>query len=186
MAQIENARIVILASDGFEQVELTTPQEKLAKAGAEVHVASPDGQAIKGWYFDRWGDDVAADRKIADIDVEAYDAMVLPGGQINPDVLRADSQAVEKIRAFADTGKPLAAICHAPWLLIEADLVRGKRLTSYPSIRTDLRNAGAEVVDEQVAQDGNLITSRNPDDLDAFVDAIIEAVRRARADRDAA
>lgn len=114
--------------------------------------------------------------KIADVTLSDYDAMVLPGGQINPDVLRTNEDAVGKIRDFAGTGKPLAAICHAPWLLIEADLVRGKRLTSYHSIRTDLKNAGAEAVDEQVAQDGNLITSRNPDDLDAFCRAIIDAV----------
>lgn len=185
MAQIENARIAILATDGFEQVELTTPRDKLAEAGAEVHVASPDGAAITGWYFDRWGDEVAVDGKIADLDPSDYDAMVLPGGQINPDVMRGKPEVVQKIRDFAETGKPLAAICHAPWLLIEADLVRGKRLTSYSSLRTDLRNAGAEVVDEPVARDGNLITSRNPDDLDAFVEAIIEAVRTGRT-RDAA
>ncbi len=186
MANIDNAKIVILATDGFEQVELTTPQEKLRQAGAQIHVASPDGQAIKGWYFDRWGDDVTVDKKIADVNVEDYDAMVLPGGQINPDVLRADADAVQKIKDFAATGKPLAAICHAPWLLIEADLVRGKRLTSFSSIRTDLRNAGADVVDEMVAQDGNLITSRNPDDLDAFVSAIVDAVAQSRSDRNAA
>ncbi len=186
MAKIDGAKIIIIASDGFEQVELTTPQKDLREAGAEVHVASPDGQAVKGWYFDRWGDDVAADLKIADIDVEDYDAMVLPGGQINPDVLRADADAVQKIKDFAATGKPLAAICHAPWLLIEADLVRGKRLTSFKSIRTDLRNAGAEPVEEEVATDGNLITSRNPDDLPAFGQAIVDAVASDRTARDAA
>ncbi len=186
MASIAGAKIIIIASDGFEQVELTTPLNDLREAGAEVHVASPDGQAIKGWYFDRWGDDTPADLKIADVDVGSYDAMVLPGGQINPDVLRTDADAVQKIKDFAATGKPLAAICHAPWLLIEAGLVEGKRLTSFTSIRTDLKNAGAEPVEEEVAKDGNLITSRNPDDLPAFVKAIVDAVASDRDARDAA
>ena len=185
MPSIDNTKIVIVASDGFEQVELTTPQKQLRDAGATIHVATPDGGPIKGWYFDKWGDETIGDLKIEDIDVAAYDAMVLPGGQINPDVLRANAGAVQKIKDFAATGKPLAAICHAPWLLIEADLVRGKRLTSFKSIRTDLKNAGAEAVDEQVAQDGNLITSRNPDDLDAFCKAIVDAVSDNR-DRAAA
>ncbi|WOI55296.1 type 1 glutamine amidotransferase domain-containing protein [Palleronia sp. LCG004] len=176
MPDIGTAKIIIMASDGFEQVELTTPKEQLEKAGATVHVATPDGGEITGWYFDRWGDKIPGDLKISDVNLGDYDAMVLPGGQINPDVLRTDETAVAKIRDFAATGKPLAAICHAPWLLIEADLVRGKRLTSYHSIRTDLKNAGADVVDEQVAIDGNLITSRNPDDLDAFCKAVIDAV----------
>jgi len=176
MANIANTRIVIVATDGFEQVELTEPQKQLADAGAAVHIATPDGSDIKGWDKDHWGDTTTADMKIEDIDVAAYDAMVLPGGQINPDVLRAKADVVQKIKDFAATGKPLAAICHAPWLLIEADLVRGKRLTSFTSIRTDLKNAGADAVDEQVATDGNLITSRNPGDLDAFCAAITEAV----------
>ncbi len=186
MTKIDNAKIIILATDGFEQVELTTPQEKLREAGAEIHVASPDGENIAGWYFDKWGDETKVDMKIADVDVASYDAMVLPGGQINPDVLRTKPEAVSKIKDFAATGKPLAAICHAPWLLIEAGLVAGKRLTSFNSIRTDLKNAGAEAVDEEVAIDGNLITSRNPDDLPAFVDAIVDAVARDRDARNAA
>lgn len=186
MAKIDNTKIIILASDGFEQVELTTPQQKLRDAGAEIHVASPDGNDITGWYFDRWGDETKVDMKIEDVDVTAYDAMVLPGGQINPDVMRGNPDVVRKIKDFAATGKPLAAICHAPWLLIEADLVRGKRLTSFHTIRTDLKNAGAKAVDEQVAKDGNLITSRNPDDLDAFVGAIVDAISGQDAGRGAA
>ncbi len=186
MPSIDNAKIIIIASDGFEQVELTTPKQQLEEAGATVHVATPDGNDITGWYFDKWGDKTAADLKIADVSIQDYDAMVLPGGQINPDVLRADETAVGKIRDFAGTGKPLAAICHAPWLLIEADLVRGKRLTSFKSIRTDLRNAGAEPVEQAVAIDGNLITSRNPDDLDAFCKAIIDAVESGALASDAA
>ena len=186
MARIANAKIAIFASDGFEQVELTKPLAQLGEAGADVTVASPDGADIKGWYFDKWGDTTKVDAKIEEIDIDAFDALVLPGGQINPDQMRAMPQVIAKIRAFAETDKPVAAICHAPWLLIEAGLVEGKRLTSFKSIRTDLKNAGAETVDEQVAQDGNLITSRNPDDIDAFVEAIITAVESRRPHADAA
>ena len=186
MSRIDNARIAIFASDGFEQVELTTPQDELKAAGAAVTVASPDGKNIKGWYFDKWGDETIADARIEDIDPAEFDALVLPGGQINPDQMRAIPEVVDKIRAFAKTGKPVAAICHAPWLLIEAGLVEGKRLTSFKSIRTDLKNAGADAVDEQVAIDGNLITSRNPDDLTAFVEAIVDAVSTARQNEKAA
>ncbi|SEN87077.1 type 1 glutamine amidotransferase domain-containing protein [Palleronia pelagia] len=181
MPKIDTAKILIIASDGFEQSELMEPKKQLSEAGATVHVATPDGDAITGWDETDWGEKVAADVKISETDISDYDAVVLPGGQINPDVLRLNEDAVARIRDFGMSGKPLAAICHAPWLLIEAGLVKGKRLTAYPSIRTDLRNAGAEVVDETVAQDGNLITSRNPGDLDAFCRAIIEAVEAGDA-----
>lgn len=186
MARIENAKIVILASDGFEQSELVEPKKQLERAGATVHVATPDGADIKGWDGDDWGDTTKADMAITDVDIDTYDAMVLPGGQINPDVLRTNQDAVSRIRSFGQSGKPLAAICHAPWLLIEAGLANGKRLTSYTSIRTDLKNAGADAVDEPVAKDGNLITSRNPDDLDAFCQAIVDAVNSGDTRVDAA
>ena len=179
MTAIANAKILILASNGFEQSELMVPEARLLEAGATVHIATPDGEAIKGWDEDDWGETVKADLALADVDRSAYDALVLPGGQINPDLLRVNADAVALIKAFAQDGKPVAAICHAPWLLIEAGLVAGREVTSYPSIRTDLKNAGANVVDQEVAVAGNIITSRNPDDLPAFVDAIIRAVESA-------
>lgn len=172
-------RILIMATDGFEQSELEVPLRRLEEAGADVDVASLEMGAITGWDEDDWGDEIDVDLKIADAKASDYDALVLPGGQINPDLLRVEESAVALIRDFAEAGKPIAAICHAPWLLIEAGLAKGRRMTSYKSIRTDVANAGAEVVDEQVVVDGNIITSRCPDDLPAFCDAIIEAVTEA-------
>ena len=180
MNQPLNAKILIVAADGFEQSELLVPHDMLRQRHATVHVATPDGAAIRGWNEDDWGETVEADLAIADVSVNDYDAVVLPGGQINPDTLRVNEDAVALIRAFGRAGKPVAAICHAPWLLIEAGLAKGRTLTAFASIRTDLRNAGATVVDREVAVDGNVITSRSPEDLKAFVDAIIEAVRGAQ------
>ena len=173
--------IAILATDGFEQSELTSPRDYLAAEGHAVHIVSPSEGEIRAWDEDDWGISVAVDRALSEATVDDYDALVLPGGQINPDKLRAQQPAVDFVRAFAESGKPVAAICHAPWLLVEAGLARGRRLTSYRSIRTDLRNAGAEVVDEPVVVDGNLITSRNPGDLDAFNGAIAEALAEVPA-----
>ncbi|MBU2957568.1 type 1 glutamine amidotransferase domain-containing protein [Paracoccus sp. 1_MG-2023] len=170
------AKILIIASDGFEQSELFVPLEKLKASGHDVHLAAPEKGDIRGWDKTDWGKSVAADLTIADASEGDYDALVLPGGQINPDVLRLNDDAVALIRKFGNAGKPVAAICHAPWLLIEAGLAKGRKLTSFPSIRTDIANAGAEVLDESVVVDGNIITSRNPDDLDDFVGAIEKAV----------
>ncbi|MBW8294801.1 type 1 glutamine amidotransferase domain-containing protein [Sphingopyxis sp.] len=175
-------RILIMATDGFEQSELEVPLERLQAAGAEVDIASLKSDDITGWDGDDWGDDVEVDLKIADVNIADYAALVLPGGQINPDLLRVDDAAVALIRDFDHAGKPIAAICHAPWLLIEAGLAKSKRLTSYKSIRIDVINAGAEYVDEAVVVDGNIITSRCPDDLPAFCDAIIEAVAESRVE----
>lgn len=186
MPDIANAKILIMSTHGFEQSELEVPRDKLRAAGATVHVASPDGKDIKGWDGDGWGDIAPVDLTIADTDVADYDALVLPGGQINPDILRTDSDAVDRVKAFVSAGKIVAAICHGPWMLIEAGVVAGREITSYPSIRTDLRNAGANVVDKQVAVDNGIVTSRNPDDLDAFVAKIIEEVEEGRHDRQAA
>lgn len=171
---LSSRRILIMATDGFEQSELEVPLERLQDAGADIDIASIDLGDITGWDEDDWGDDIEVDLKISDVDIDDYDALVLPGGQINPDLLRVEKDAVALIRDFAATGKPVAAICHAPWLLIEAGLVKGRRVTSYKSIRTDVANAGADVVDEAVVIDGNIITSRCPDDLEAFCDAIVK------------
>lgn len=171
---LSSRRILIMATDGFEQSELEVPLERLQDAGADIDIASIDLGDITGWDKDDWGDDIEVDLKISDVDIDNYDALVLPGGQINPDLLRVEKDAVALIRDFAATGKPVAAICHAPWLLIEAGLVKGRRVTSYKSIRTDVANAGADVVDEAVVIDGNIITSRCPDDLETFCDAIVK------------
>lgn len=178
---LSRRRILIMATDGFEQSELEVPLERLEAAGADVDVAALTDDDITGWDGDDWGDEVEVDLAIEDVKVEDYDALVLPGGQINPDLLRVEAKAIAVIRAFAAADKPIAAICHAPWLLIEAGLAKGKRMTSYKSIRTDVANAGAEIVDEPVVIDGNLITSRCPDDLPAFCDAIIDALAVAEA-----
>ncbi|WP_207103021.1 type 1 glutamine amidotransferase domain-containing protein [Paracoccus shandongensis] len=171
------AKVLIMASDGFEQSELFVPLEKLKDAGHTVEIAAPAAGEITAWDKDDWGKSVTADKAIADVGAGDYDVLVLPGGVINPDNLRTDKTAVSLIRSFAEAGKPVAAICHAPWLLAEAGLAQGRRLTSYDSIRTDMKNAGAEVVDEKVVVDRGIITSRNPDDLDAFVGAIEDALR---------
>ena len=166
--------VMILATDGFEQSELMKPKEMLEDAGHTVHVVSLESGSIKAWDKDDWGKSVSVDKTLSDANVGDYDALLLPGGQINPDLLRVEDKAVSLVREFNDAGKPIAAICHAPWLLIEAGLVEGKTLTSYKSIRTDMKNAGANVVDQEVATDGNIITSRNPDDIPAFTNALME------------
>ena len=181
--QLSNVAVAILATDGFEQSELMKPKQALEEAGATVHVVSPESGQIKGWDEDDWGQSVPVDKTLADADAGDYAALVLPGGQINPDKLRMDDDALDFVRAFASAGKPVAAICHAPWLLVEAGLAKGRRLTSFRSIRTDLRNAGATVVDESVVRDDDgpfpLITSRNPDDLPDFNGTIVDAFAAA-------
>jgi protease I len=169
---LSSKRILILATDGFEQSELEVPQKKLAALGAKVDVTSPQTGSIKGWKHTDWGNKVTVDLALADADAKDYDALVLPGGQMNPDALRLEPKAIELIKAFAAAGKPVAAVCHAPWLLIDAGLVKGRKVTSWPSVRTDLRNAGATVVDQSAVIDHGIITSRKPDDLDDFVEAI--------------
>jgi protease I len=181
MPDIKQARILIMATDGFEQSELMVPQEKLSDAGATVEVAAPKSRMksgkIYGWDESDWGKTVSVDKDIDDVNPADYDALVLPGGQINPDKLRVEPKAVEIIRAFYSSGKTVAAICHAPWLLIEAGVIKGKKCTSYYSIKTDVINAGGQWRDETVVTDQGLITSRNPGDLDAFVNKIIEEIR---------
>ena len=170
------AKILIMASDGYEQSELFVPLEKLKASGHQVDIAAPEVGDIRAWSGKDWGKSVAADKAIADVSASDYDALVLPGGVINPDTLRHDDKAVGLIRDFAAASKPVAAICHAPWLLVEAGLAKGRKMTSYTSIRTDVANAGADLVDESVVVDRGVITSRNPDDLEDFVGAIEKAV----------
>ena len=169
-------RVLILAADGFEQSELMDPKAALEAAGFETVVASSNAGEIKGWKDKNWGESVAVDALIADMNASDFDALLLPGGQMNPDILRMDEAAVDLVEDFNDAGKPIAAICHGPWMLVEADIVEGRTITSWPSVRTDLTNAGANVVDQEVAIDGNLITSRMPADIPAFSKALIDAL----------
>lgn len=186
MPAIAQSRIAILATHGFEQSELEVPLQKLRENGATVDVISLEAGEIKGWDEKDWGAAVAVDRVLADTMPADYDALVLPGGQINPDLLRVEKDAIDFIKSFDGAGKPIAAICHAPWLLVEAGLLKGRRATSYPSIRTDVINAGATWTDESVVRDGHIATSRNPGDLDAFVAAIVEMVEDGASTRQAA
>ena len=175
-SNLKGKTIAILATDGFEQVELTEPRKALDQAGATTVVVSPKSGEIKGWKFKEWGDTVKVDKSLDHANPSEFDALVLPGGVINPDNLRTEPKAVNFVRQFVSTGKPVAAICHGPWTLVEADVVRGRKVTSWPSIRTDLRNAGAQWVDQEVVKDGQFIFSRKPDDIPAFSKAVIEAV----------
>ncbi len=177
--KIEGKRVAILATDGFEQSELKSPMRALEQAGVEVHVIAPKGPTIRAWKHTDWGDTVRVDRTLDELSPTAadeYDALVLPGGGMNPDKLRRDERALAFVRRFFEEDVPVAVICHGPWTLIDAGVVKGRRITSYPSIQTDLRNAGARWEDKQVVIDGNLISSRSPDDLPAFEDALLGAV----------
>lgn len=175
---LSGKKVAILATDGFEQDELFSPMEALKEAHADVQVIAPDSQAtdIKGWNHTDWGRSVPVDLPLNEAKPENFDALVLPGGVINPDHLRREPAAVQFVKAFFDSGKPIAAICHGPQMLIEADVVRGHKLTSFPSIKTDLKNAGAEWVDQEVVVDQGLVTSRSPDDLEAFNHKMIEEI----------
>ncbi|MGT2479024.1 type 1 glutamine amidotransferase domain-containing protein (plasmid) [Methylobacterium oryzae CBMB20] len=177
---LNGLKVAILITDGFEQVEMTEPRKALDQAGAETRVVSPKDGTVKAWNLTEWGDQFTVDVPLNSARPDDYDALLLPGGVINPDTLRTIPEAVAFAKTFLDAGKPVASICHGPWTIIEAGAARGRRLTSWPSLQTDLRNAGADWVDEQVVVDGNLVTSRKPDDIPAFNRAVITLFSGAR------
>lgn len=181
MPSLQDAHILSIATDGFEETELFGPYESLKKAGAAVTLASLKTDEIQGEKGGKPMRTITPDLTVADTKAEDYDGLVLPGGTKNPDKLRMNDDVVRLVREFVEADKPVAAICHGPWLLVEADVVRGKRVTSWPSIRTDLRNAGAQVVDEEVVVDGNLVTSRKPDDVPAFTQTFMQLLETADA-----
>jgi protease I len=172
--QLAGQRVAALVANGFEQVELVEPRQALEAAGATVHVVSPESRVVRGWNHTEWGDTVAVDRPLDQVRQQDYDALLLPGGVMNPDRLRANPKAVDLVKQFFDEGKPIAVICHGPWTLIEAGVVKGVRITSYPSVKTDLTNAGAHWIDQEVVVDRGIVSSRRPDDLPAFIRAMIE------------
>jgi protease I len=171
---LSGKRVAILATDGVEQVELTEPRKALDAAGATTKVVSPKSGSIKGWNHTEWGEQIPVDVSLDNTSPSDFDALLLPGGVMNPDHLRMNRSAVNFVRAFFEAGKPVAAICHGPWLLVEADVARGRNVTSWPSLQTDLRNAGASWSDSQVVTDHGLVTSRKPDDIPAFNKKMIE------------
>lgn len=189
MSHLTGKKILILATDGFEQSELEVPRDRLKAHGAEVVIAAPSktktAGEITGWKDGNWGSPVKVDRTLDDVSAADFDAIVLPGGVMNPDKLRMEEKAIDLIRAFYDDGKVVAAVCHGPWLLAEAGLLVGRNVTSYKSIRTDLENAGAHWEDAAVVTDNGLITSRNPGDLEAFSEKITEEIREGGHDRTA-
>lgn len=175
-----NKRVAALVDDGFEQVELTKPKQALEDAGAEVDIVSPKKGSVKGWEHTGWGDKFDVDVSLEEATPDEYEALLLPGGVMNPDHLRMNPAAVRFVKAFVDAGKPIAAICHGPWTLIEAGAVKGKTLTSWPSLQSDLRNAGANWVDRECVVDNGLVTSRKPDDIPAFNEKMIEEFAEGR------
>jgi protease I len=178
--RLEGKRVAFLATDGVEQVELTEPWKAVESEGGEPELISLEDGEIQGFNHLDHGDKFQVDRTVADAKPDDYAGLVQPGGVANPDFLRADEDAVRFTRAFFETGKPVAEICHGPWMLVEADVVRGRRVTSWPSLKTDIRNAGGEWVDEEVVVDNGLVTSRNPDDLPAFCDKLVEEICEGR------
>ena len=174
--KVQGKKCAILATDGFEESELFEPKRMLEEAGIVTTVVAPQAGKIKAWKHTEWGKEVRVDQTLEQCEPNDFDALLLPGGVMNPDKLRMEPKAVEFVRAMYDSGKPIGAICHGPWMLVEADVVRGREVTSYPSIQTDLRNAGANWIDQEVVTDQGLVTSRKPDDIPAFVNKLIEEV----------
>jgi deglycase len=176
---LNGLRVAILVTDGFEQIELLEPRQALDEAGAETQIVSPKRDRVRGWNFTDWGDEIEVDVNLAEARPEDFDALLLPGGVMNPDTLRMQPAAVEFVRAFFDSGKPVAVICHGPWTVIETGAARGRRIASWPSLKTDLRNAGAEWVDQAVVLDRNLVSSRRPDDIPEFNRGMIDLFSQA-------
>jgi protease I len=180
-SNLQGKRVAILVTDGFEQSELMEPRRALDEAGAKTVVVSPTDRKVKGWNHKEWGNEVPVDLPLKSAKAEDFDALLLPGGVMNPDQLRMQTEAVAFVKHFTDAGKPVAAICHGPWTLIEAGAVRGHTMTSWPSLKTDLKNAGANWVDQEVVSDGKLVTSRKPDDIPAFNREMIRLFSESRA-----
>ena len=178
--QLRSKRIAVLVENGFEQSELLEPKKALEAAGAKVDIVSPQSFRVQGWQHDDWGQGVSVDQQLESANADEYDALLLPGGVMNPDKLRINPAAVRFVRSFVEAGKPIAAICHAPWTLIEAGAVKGRRMTSWPSLANDLRNAGAQWVDSECVVDNGLVTSRKPDDIPAFNKKMIEEFAEGR------
>lgn len=177
---LKSLKVAILVTDGFEQIELIKPRQALTQAGAETRIVSPKGGRVRGWHFTDWGDEFPVDIALDRARPDDFDALLLPGGVMNPDALRMQAPAVEFVKAFFGAGKPVAVICHGPWTVIEAGAARGRRIASWPSLKTDLQNAGAEWVDQEAVVDGNLVSSRKPDDLPAFNREMVEVFSRVR------
>lgn len=177
---LNGLKVAILVTDGFEQVELTEPRKALDQAGADTRIVSPKDSEVRGWNFTDWGQKLPVDLKLDQARPEMFDALLLPGGVINPDKLRMEPKAVAFVKAFFDAGKPVAAICHGPWTIIEAGQAHGRKMTSWPSLKTDLRNAGAEWVDQEAVVDGKLVTSRKPDDIPAFTREMLRLFAAAK------
>ena len=182
MEKLKGVKVAILVTDGFEQVELTEPRKALDDAGADTSIISPKRDVVRGWNFSDWGDNFAVDVALDKARPEDFDALLLPGGVTNPDRLRIEPKAVEFVKSFFSADKPVAAICHGPWTVIEAQAARGKRIAAWPSLKTDLSNAGAQWIDEEVVVDGKLVSSRKPDDIPAFNREIINVFSRARSE----
>ena len=172
--ELKGRKVAILVTDGFEQVELVEPRKALDQAGARTSIVSPKDKKVRGWKSTEWGDELKVDIALDQAKPDEFDALLLPGGVMNPDKLRMNPKAVQFVKAFFEAGKPVAAICHGPWSVIEAGAARGRRIASWPSLKTDLRNAGAEWIDNEVVVDGNLVSSRKPDDIPAFNRAMLE------------
>ncbi|HEX3320512.1 MAG TPA: type 1 glutamine amidotransferase domain-containing protein [Terriglobales bacterium] len=180
MSDLKGLKVAILIADGFEQVEMVKPRQALQDSGAQTVIVSPNEKSVRGWNFKEWGDEFPVDMSLDSVQADDFDALLLPGGVINPDKLRMLPKAVTFVKSFFNAKKPVAAICHGPWTIVEAGAAHGRRIASWPSLKTDLRNAGAEWVDEEVVKDQNLVSSRKPDDIPAFNSAMIDLFGQSR------